>query len=197
MIKLSKEKQQQLILVGLGSVAVIVALYFLVIADQAENLVKLNVGIVGVNKELTNVYEVFNSGRKVQEDLQAFTNELAQVESKMIPANDSLAWIHSTLRAFMSSYSKDSINVTVSVPPSAPADVKLFPNFPFKASTFTLEGEARFHQFGRFLADFENGFPYFRVVRFTVAPATGEENANPERVRFVMDVSGLVSSSIK
>jgi hypothetical protein len=41
--------------------------------------------------------------------------------------------------------------------------VRLLPDFPYEAATFTVVGRGHYHDFGRFIAQFENEYPYYRL----------------------------------
>ena len=73
-------------------------------------------------------------------------------------------------------------------------EIGLLATFPYPAATFTVRGSAYYHSFGRFLADFENRFPYFRVQNLslgTLAEAGGDPAAGraaKDQLLFKMDV---------
>jgi len=54
------------------------------------------------------------------------------------------------------------------------------PKFPYQAATFGVKLSARYHDFGRFLADFENEFPYLRVKNLEVAPEAAKFGVREE-----------------
>src|SRR3989442_1940594 len=79
-------------------------------------------------------------------------------------------------------------------------EIGLLPQFPYQATVFTARGAGHYHDFGKFLADFENSFPYFRVQNISLSPgldsvagtdastaATGEENLS-----FRMEIVALI-----
>ena len=43
------------------------------------------------------------------------------------------------------------------------SDVGIIPKFPYRWATFHVKGSGYYQDLGRFFADFENNFPYFRV----------------------------------
>jgi hypothetical protein len=48
----------------------------------------------------------------------------------------------------------------------------LLPRFPYKAASFGLRLNGQFHEIGKFVADLENTFPYFRVQNLRLSPQT-------------------------
>ena len=71
-------------------------------------------------------------------------------------------------------------------------DVNLLPDFPYKQATFTVAGTARFHDFGRFLADFENEFPHVRVVNLSLDANTPAGGEDAETLNFKMEIVTLI-----
>ena len=77
-------------------------------------------------------------------------------------------------------------------------DVAMLPKFPYRGATFTVKGSAYFHDFGKFLADFENAFPYIRVQNLQLSPmaapatATGEIKMT-EELSFRMELVTLIN----
>ena len=76
----------------------------------------------------------------------------------------------------------------------------IFPKFPYKAAVFNVRGVAYFHDLGRFLADFENSFPFARVqnVEMEVAgssAATG--TSDTEKLSFRMEIVTLINPNVR
>ena len=44
-----------------------------------------------------------------------------------------------------------------------PPDKEVIGNFPYKWAKFHIIGQGRYHDLGKYIADFENTFPYFRI----------------------------------
>src|SRR6185369_11623382 len=49
----------------------------------------------------------------------------------------------------------------------------IFPNFAYKAACFGMRLNGQFHDVGRFIADLENSYPYFRVQSVKLSPQRG------------------------
>jgi hypothetical protein len=67
----------------------------------------------------------------------------------------------------------------------------LLASFPYKQIQFTINGTVYYHDFGKFIADFENSFPHSRVVRLVLEPAAGPDS-NTEKLSFRMEIVTLV-----
>jgi hypothetical protein len=75
-------------------------------------------------------------------------------------------------------------------------DMAMIPEFPYKAASYTFSGTAYYHDLGKYLADWENQFPYMRVLSLEMVPdePAGVTSASDERERlsFNFEVSALV-----
>jgi hypothetical protein len=75
----------------------------------------------------------------------------------------------------------------------------MFPKFPYKAVQFSLRGTAYFHDFGKFLADFENRFPYLRVQNLELEPAattSANNTEDAEKLSFRLEIVTLVNPHV-
>jgi hypothetical protein len=80
-------------------------------------------------------------------------------------------------------------------------EVGMFSKFPYRAVVFHLRGTAFYHDFGRFVADFENKFPYMRVQNIELEPffnpnspeSVSAANDDPEKLGFRMEIVSLVN----
>src|SRR5262249_30765747 len=73
-----------------------------------------------------------------------------------------------------------------------PKDVPILAGFPYKQVNMTISGTALFQDFGRFVTDFENQFPYVRVLNLTLEPAPGATPSDREKLSFKLEVAALV-----
>jgi len=51
-------------------------------------------------------------------------------------------------------------------------DVDLPPDVPYRMATFGVSGQAHYHAFGRFLAAFENGYPFVKIKSVSLQSLT-------------------------
>jgi hypothetical protein len=119
----------------------------------------------------------------------ATANELADVTVTLSRAQDDMAsgdlysWTYDMLRRFKQPYTVDIPEVGH---PSV-GDVDLLPTFPYKQSSFSVNGTAYYHDLGKFIADFENNFPYARIVDLAIEPS-----GTAEKLSFRMQIIVLV-----
>jgi len=73
-------------------------------------------------------------------------------------------------------------------------EFEFYPKLPNKVAGFPIAGTAYYHDFGKFLATFENTFPYMRVQRLVLEPAPAGRTAGDdgEKLAFKMEVLALV-----
>jgi hypothetical protein len=137
---------------------------------------------------------------ELQQKLGIAQGKLKTVESAMA-SGDMYSWIILTMNSF-----KENGGYKVEIPQfsrEVPSDVGLLAKFPYRAAVFHVRGTAFFHDFGRFVADFENNFPYMRIQNIDLEPATSSvaNNANAnsspddnrEKLSFKMEIVTLVN----
>ena len=71
-------------------------------------------------------------------------------------------------------------------------DVGVFPKFPYKAAVFPVKGTSHYHNLGRFLADFENSFPFVRVQNLELSPAPRTAGEDAESLNFKFEIVALI-----
>ena len=191
--KLSKEKKQQLLLVIVLAVGVLSGLGFGLIKYQygrlqmyAEKRALAGTKLEQMRKAVKEVEVIENQLKASQVTLVALEEDLA--------SGDLYAWMINTLRAFKLGY---KVEIPQFSPISSQGDVNILPNFPYKQASVTVAGTSHFHDFGRFLADFENQFPHIRIVnlRMDANPANNAANENQETISFTMEIVALVKTT--
>jgi len=191
---LSAEKKQHLVAVGMGTLLGICAVYFLLIGPAREALAKLHVQTAEVEKKYTDADRLVKRTQTVQEELEKLEERLAAIEAGMVDS-DPVQWIRSTEIKFRS-LAPYKVQIP-NFPFRGQGEMGMIPDFPYKAANYLFSGTAYYHDLGRYLADWENHFPYIRVVNLEITP----EDAGPlnvaseeerERLNFVFEVSVLV-----
>lgn len=166
MNKLSKEKRDRLLLIAVGTGAVLAALYFLVISAQNAALTEYAEKTEVAQEKLSKAERWLRMAPTIQARLQAHRKELEAKQDGMAPV-DKFKWFYDTLAKFLADR---QVKLTdISREPEI-TDVGTLPKFPYEAAVFVVKLNARFHDFGAFLAEFENQFPYMRVKNIQVEP---------------------------
>jgi Tfp pilus assembly protein PilO len=188
MKRLPPAKRNQLIGVIVATVALIGLVYSLLISPQKTK----NIRLANETKAAKLKLEQYRATIKLAEDTAAKINttstQLTQAE-KDIATGDVYLWLNDTIRGFKTAYQVDIPNVSQ---PTAPAEVDLITDFPYKQVKVTLNGIGHYHDLGKFVADFENNFPHMRVLNLTVEPASAPPGSAPERLSFHLEVAALV-----
>jgi len=188
-MKLSKEKQQQLLLVAMGVVLVIAVLYMLIISRQKEQIATLAATCDKVQADVDKAKKTIKSKDIELEILTSRSNELATIESTLASGGDKYAWFRQTWNRFRMPYQTRVETPFISQPNIGPA--AMYGEFPYLTASFNVRGTAHYHDLGRLLMDFENKFPCFRVQKLNISPAEGADT--PEKLNFEMEVVTLVN----
>lgn len=190
MSKLSKDKRDKIILVGIVTVAASAAIWLLVIKSQGQTLKDARAEALKSRDQLSRGQAALTTQARVNEDFETTSHKLKQRESAMAAPNDMYSWLIQTLNNFRLGYK-------VEIPQfgrELPSEVGIFPKFPYRAALFNVRGSAHYHDFGKFLADFENAFPCIRVQNIELDPAvetTGQSDSR-EKLSFKMELLTLV-----
>jgi hypothetical protein len=169
MNKLSKEKRDKLILVCIGIVAVVAGLYTYVLGGQKEKLANIQNQIAGTQGKLAKAQQALRAADTIEATL---TENRALVEArqeKMAPQGQYYYWFLKLVDQFRKDENLDNgFIVDITMPEFV--DAGLLPKFPYKAAAFGLRVNGQFHDIGRFVANLENSFPYFRVQQVHLQP---------------------------
>ena len=171
MNKLSKEKRNQIIALVASVLAVCGLLWFFVVRPQNKSLDKLETDKEDAQTKIEKAQRMIKRRAAIEADLIELTNQIARVEGDMIPIEqlNGKKWLWDKLNHFI----KDRHGVTVvnlSNDPLIGKQFLLLPKFDYSAAVYTVEMQAFFHEFGRFLADFENSFPHMRIQHLQMWP---------------------------
>jgi hypothetical protein len=185
MRRLSKEKRNQLVLVAIGTLAVLGLMWFNLIQPRYAALKQAAASQNAAERQLEGIQNAIKRANAVTVDLVNVTQTLSNAQSD-IASGDLYSWTYNTIRLFKSSYQVDIPDIGH---PNVET-VDLLPSFPFKQVRFTVNGTAYYHDLGKFIANFENAFPHIRVVNLQLQPA--DATGSNERLSFKMDVIALV-----
>lgn len=188
MMNLSTEKRNQLLVVGLVTGCILAGLWFGLIQYQFNNLQRLADKKNEVSRKLRQVQDVVKNAEQLAARLTEANASLAAVEADTA-SGDLYSWQVNTLRRFKTNY---RVELSQFSPVSEPTDVNLLPNFPYKQISSTVVGVAHFHDFGRFLADFENRFPHIRVLNLNLEVNGNSPSGEGEMLTFRMEIATLV-----
>ena len=199
MALLSKDKRDRLILLIIGTIAVVLGLWYGVIRTRRERLEDTNTRRDAVIDKLEKARARVKLAEKVEADLEAATKKLRAIEDTMAPGVNVYTWAQELLVKARVGHEVSIIDVTR---PSK-GEVGLLAQFPYEAANFSVRGAAYYHDFGKFLADFENQFPYFRVQNLLLGTsaesALGAEasaRVGEEKLQFKIDIVTLIRPTL-
>lgn len=189
MNKLSKEKRDKLILVCIGVVAVVGILYTFVLGAQKDKLNGIQTQISGAQSKLAKAEAALRSADVIEATLAENKKQIDERQEKMAPQGQYYYWFLKLVDQFRKDEKLDSGFIVDITMPDFP-EAGLLPKFPYKAASFGLRVNGKFHDIGRFVANLENNYPYFRVQDVRIAPKPVEATPPPQR-----DLSGLAALS--
>jgi Tfp pilus assembly protein PilO len=188
MSRISKKKQTQLLMVALGTVVIVGVLWYSLISYQRESLKKLEAGRKSAREKLAQIQQTIQNSRQIESDLLVVSNKLF-IREEDLASGDLYASMVNTIRKFKLPYRIDIPQFTSG---GLASEVNLLPKFPYKQVALSISGTAFYFEFGRFLADFENRFPYSRVINLELSPASAARSEEKEKLAFRMDIISLV-----
>jgi Tfp pilus assembly protein PilO len=189
MNRLPKQKQTQFILVALITLVVVGGLWYTLIRYQQGNLRKLETQRNKYKTTMAQIQETIKNSREIEGELMAVSNRLAAQEEDMA-SGDLYSSMVNTIRKFKQPYKVEIPQLTSG---GTPVSVNLLPKFPYKQVSMSISGTATYYDLGRFVADFENRFPYSRVLNLEVVPASASRTDDREKLAFRMDIVSLVN----
>jgi hypothetical protein len=191
MKKLSKEKQQHFILTILLTAMALAGLGYGVIRPQYQTLGSLKTKREEANRRLEQVTQTIENADQIESGLCEAKKQLDKIEEGF-PSGDLYSWSINMLRAFKLPY---RVEIPQYSQVDGPKDTTMLAAFPYKQATMTIGGSAQFNELGRFVADLENQFPYFRVLNVNLEPIAATGPAERERLAFKMELAMLVRPS--
>src|SRR5205823_8637109 len=194
MKSLPKEKRERLILVALLTAAVVTALYYLLIRTQQNSLQKLTRQISEQKMKVGHAEQLIASVPEIKKTLETANRAVAHVEEGMA-SGDMYAWVIQTVGRFGAERKVEIPQFSREVM----TEVGILPKFPYKAAVFNVRGVAYFHDLGKFLADFENSFPFARIQNIELEPAgnsAATATSDSEKLSFRMEIVTLINPNV-
>ena len=196
MARLSKEKRERLILVIILTIAISVGLWYGIITARKERLAETKAAIRAAIDKLEKARNLVKQTGKAEAQVAEAVKKLKVIEDSMA-SGDYYTWAIQLLLEHVRD--RHQVRIIETTRP-VKGEVQLLAQFPYQAAIFTVRGAGHYHDFGKFLADFENSFPYFRVQNLALTPgsdsaggtdsstaASGEENLS-----FRMEIVALI-----
>jgi len=197
MIKnLPKEKRDHLLLVAICTVAVSVGLYFGLVKTQQRSLERTISQSTEQQEKVGGAMRLVRTHEETAEDLEDNLAKLKGIEQTMA-SGDMYSWIITTINRFRADRKVEIPQFSREIA----TEVGVFPKFAYKAALFHVRGTAHFHELGKFIADFENAFPYIRIQNIDMesaaqSAATTTPTDDPEKLAFKMEIVALINPNV-
>jgi Tfp pilus assembly protein PilO len=186
-MKLSADKRNKLIMVAVATVIIIGLLWYYLIGALNTKLTEFKEKQAAAEEQRKKIDTAAKNSAKIEASLNLATEKLTAIKQEMA-SGDLYSWMYTTIKNFTRPYHVDIPQFST----VETSDNTLISKFPYKQVKITLNGSAYFHDFGRFLSDFENQFSHFRVENLILDPAS---SADREKLAFRMDVIALVNNA--
>lgn len=174
MNKLSKDKRDKLILVAIGVIGVLGALYTFVVGAQREKLSNLQMQISATSDKLDKAERMVRNADVIASNLQESRKALDLRAEQMVPQGQDYYWFLKRLDQFRKDEGLDS-SFIVDITQAEYSEAGLLPQFPFRGAIFGVRANGYYEEIGKFLAELENEFPYMRVQNVRIQPQGREE----------------------
>jgi hypothetical protein len=191
MSKISKAQREQLTGVAIGTVVLMGALWYFGVQAKQTELTQTRDKTAQMEKKLRDAEALIRQGDEIGDTLHDRSDILQKREAGLAPDRDTYAWLINTMKPFIQS--RHGVSIYSYSPPEI-SDSGLIPGFPYRWATFHLRGTGYYQDFGKFFADFENSFPYFRIQNLDVSANTGPAS-EAEKLSFNFDVVAPVVTS--
>ena len=187
MNKISKEKKQQIVLILIGAIGVMGCLWYFAIQNQYTRLSTVHKRTLEMTDKVTKAESLLKKADSIEAALEEHMEALAKIEGGMA-SGDIYLWMINTINRFNIAKQVTFLDFQREIV----GEVGVFPKFPYKAAVFPVKGTSHYHNLGRFLADFENSFPFVRVQNLELSPAPRTAGEDAESLNFKFEIVALI-----
>ena len=179
-----KGKYHQMLLLVVGTGAAAALIWFALINPANSSLQATTEEIAQWTGKLKTEKQHLGLAERFKNDLVTAAMRLQAIEEGM-PEGDLYRWIIKILLPFQA---RHDVEFSTFEPPQV-GDFNRWPNMPYKSSIFSVVGVATYHNFGKFLADFENTYPYLtlRALELDPSGASSGSSEDDRNIRFKME----------
>jgi hypothetical protein len=193
MIKLTKAQQDQITALCIGTVGLLAAVWWFGVKSSGHDLLVARQQSADMQKKLHDAEAVMRRSEEIGDTLKTESDLLSKREATLAPDRDSYAWVINTVNNFIQS--RKGINFDSYGGQPTVGENGMIAKFPYKWATFQLRGSGYYDDIGKFLADFENTFPYFFIQNLNLSVNSGPA-VEPEKLTVTFElVAPVVASS--
>lgn len=168
-MKLSKDKRDKLILTCLTSIGLAGILYTFVLGAQKDRLATIHRQLLTGRDKLEKAERLIKSKDRFDEDVATNQKTLDEREASMAPSGQYYYWFLKLMDQFREQ-EKLSAAFIIDITQPEFIEAGLVPKNPYKAASFGIRLAGTYQDIGRFIADIENAFPYFRIQNIKMVP---------------------------
>ena len=185
MIKyIPKRKYHQMLMLVMGTGSATALIWFAFLNPAISSLKATTEQIAQWTGKLKTEKQHLGLAERFKNDVVTATMKLQAIEEEM-PQGDLYRWVIKILLPFQV---RHDVEFSSFEPPQV-GDSNRWPNAPYKSSIFSIVGLATYHNFGKFLADFENTYPYLTLRALELEPAGANSGGSEDdrNIRFKME----------
>jgi len=176
------------------TVVAVIAIYYLLISNQRSAARAVAKQINEQRLKVTSAERLVAATAELKRNLELANQKLTSIEEGMA-SGDMYAWVIQTVGRFGAERKVEIPQFSREVM----TEVGILPKFPYKAAVFNVRGVAYFHDLGKFLADFENSFPFARIQNIELEPAgnsAATATSDSEKLSFRMEIVTLINPNV-
>jgi len=190
MAKLTQEKKKQIATVAVAGALALVGIWFFGIRTLQEKQAQLLAKITETQNKEHEARKLVQQAPQRQAELDESLRRLEELETRMV-SGDTNNWIRTVMNQFRAAGNHTAVEIST-FSNAEEFQIGMLPDFPYKSALYRLNGQAFYHDIGRFIADFENAFPHIRVQNIDLQPIDASQSAVPERLSFTMEIVALI-----
>ncbi len=180
-------------MVSLGTGVLAAVLWFSLIQGQLDAVKSKSAKLREEEEKDKKAALLIQKSAYYKEELALLSKAVEDIEAGM--ASGGMPWIYKIIPNFVETRHRNVVLSDVSSGPRN-TEVGFVARFPYQAVTYSIELTARYQDFGVFLADFENQFPYMRVQSLDVGPPRKSAPGDEEKLGFRLDIVALVKPGV-
>jgi Tfp pilus assembly protein PilO len=191
MPRLTKEKRDRLIMIGVVALVVCLGIWYLMIrtskATLKENQQQKAKLLENIRMANLRVKEL----PRYQEQLTNLQERLGAIEKEMLPVGRELTALNAHIEQVRA---RHKVQFKSEVSPPFHSTVELLPEFPYGSASFGCTFYGGYHDFGKFLADLENTYTNMQFLITSIQPTKQPEQraVGEEDLRFDLRIVALV-----
>jgi Tfp pilus assembly protein PilO len=189
MNKISKDKRDKVILSVLVFVGLAGLLYTFVLGAQKDRLAALHKQIITAKDKLSKAERLVRSAASIEVSLKENQKLIDNRQETMAPQGQYYYWFLKLMDQFRAEQKLSAVLIVDIMQPEF-IEAGILPNFPYKAACFGIRLNGQFHDVGRFIADLENTYPFFRVQSVKMSPQRSSLLGGAAAVKDVLNAQG-------